>query len=115
MDELEARAEIWVGEVGRGNYHEQLAYAYSALGDHDRAIANRQDLVAPLVMKAKAADNALIPLQSRTPRCARRGLADRWTRRPSFLSAHLRRGSREGAEDADLGADARDATLLRCR
>jgi hypothetical protein len=41
--------------------------AIGRASDHDRSIADRQDLVSPLMIKAKAADDAVSTLQSRSP------------------------------------------------
>lgn len=81
----------------------KVKIAAGRASDHDRAVADRQDLVSPFVIESKATNDAVIALQSRTP-CVVQRVTGLRARRPPFLSAILARRSRDhsqGTQDPD--------------
>lgn len=76
----------------------KVKIAAGRASDHDRAVADRQDLVSPFVIESKATNDAVIALQSRTP-CVVQRVTGLRARRPPFLSAILARRSRDHIQD----------------
>lgn len=76
----------------------KVKIAAGRASDHDRAVADRQDLVSPFVIESKATNDAVIALQSRTP-CVVQRVTGLRARRPPFLSAILARRSRDHTQE----------------
>ena len=79
------------GMLTRDAFVLEVKIAVGRASDHDRAVADRENLISIVVVISKATENFVIALQFRTswfvPEGSRRCLARLEARRPPFLSA----------------------------